>query len=84
MIDPVIQNFLSERKESWLKKKIDSKTTAEQDRELTLEANELFMLATWLPDAAKRAKQLSLVSHPAKFSHPSAKTSSIIQYFGQF
>ncbi len=78
MIDPVIQNFLSERKESWLKKKIDSKTTAEQDRELTLEANELFMLATWLPDAAKRAKQLSLVSHPAKFSHPSAKTSSII------
>lgn len=78
MIDPAIQNFLSERKESWLKKKIDSKTTAEQERELTQEANELFALATWLPDAAKRAKQLSLVSHPAKFSHPSAKTSSII------
>ncbi len=78
MIDPAIQNFLSERKESWLKKKIDSKTTAEQECQLTQEANELFMLATWLPDAAKRAKQLSLVSHPAKFSHPSAKTSSII------
>lgn len=78
MIDPAIQNFLSERKESWLKKKTDSKTTAEQERELTQEANELFALATWLPDAAKRAKQLSLVSHPAKFSHPSAKTSSII------
>ncbi len=78
MIDPAIQNFLSERKESWLKKKTDSKTTAEQERQLTQEANELFMLATWLPDAAKRAKQLSLVSHPAKFSHPSAKTSSII------
>jgi CRISPR-associated protein Csy1 len=78
MIDPAIQNFLSERKESWLKKKIDGKTTAEQERELTQEANELFALATWLPDAAKRAKQLSLVSHPAKFSHPSAKTSSII------
>ncbi len=78
MIDPAIQSFLNERKESWLKKKIDSKTTAEQERELTQEANELFTLATWLPDAAKRAKQLSLVSHPAKFSHPSAKTSSII------
>lgn len=78
MIDPAIQQFLSERKESWLKKKIDSKTTAELERELTQEANQLFMLATWLPDAAKRAKQLSLVSHPAKFSHPSAKTSPII------
>jgi len=78
MIDPAIHNFLNERKESWLKKKIDSKTTVEQERELTQEANELFALATWLPDAAKRAKQLSLVSHPAKFSHPSAKTSSII------
>ena len=65
MIDPAIQNFLNERKESWLKKKIDRKTTAEQERELTQEANELFALATWLPDAAKRAKQLSLVSHPA-------------------
>jgi len=78
MIDPAIQNFLNERKESWLKKKIDSKTTAEQERKLTQEANELFALATWLPDAAKRAKQLSLVSHPAKFSHPSAKASPII------
>lgn len=78
MIDPAIQNFLNERKESWLKKKIDSKTTVEQEHELIQEANELFALTTWLPDAANRAKQLSLVSHPAKFSHPSAKTSSII------
>jgi CRISPR-associated protein Csy1 len=78
MLDPAIQAFLNERKENWLKKKVDSKTTAEQEIELTQEANELFALATWLPDAAKRAKQLSLVSHPAKFSHPSAKTSSII------
>ncbi|OAI20542.1 hypothetical protein A1359_20885 [Methylomonas lenta] len=78
MIDLAIQNFLNERKDSWLKKKIDSKTTEEHERELTEEANELFSLPTWLPDAAKRAKQLSLVSHPAKFSHPSAKASSII------
>jgi len=78
MIDPAIQTFLTERKESWLKKKVDSKTTAEQESELTQEANELFALDNWLPDAARRARQLSLVSHPAKFSHPSAKTSSII------
>ena len=78
MIDPAIQAFLNERKENWLKKKVDSKTTAEQESNLKQEANELFALDNWLPDAAKRAKQLSLVSHPAKFSHPSAKTSSII------
>ncbi|MFI3190167.1 type I-F CRISPR-associated protein Csy1 [Crenothrix sp. D3] len=78
MIDPAIQTFLTERKESWLKKKVDSKTTAEQESELTQEANEKFALDNWLPDAAKRAKRLSLVSHPAKFSHPSAKTSSVV------
>lgn len=78
MLDPAIQTFLNERKENWLKKKVDSKTTAEQERELLQEANEKFALENWLPDAAKRAEQLSLVSHPAKFTHPSAKTSSII------
>jgi CRISPR-associated protein Csy1 len=31
-----------------------------------------------VPDAAKRVTQLSMVSHPSKFSHPSAKTSSVI------
>ncbi len=78
MLDPAIHAFLEERKENWLKKKITSKTTADEEAALKLEANELFSLATWLPDAAKRAKQLSLVSHPAKFSHPSAKTTPII------
>jgi CRISPR-associated protein Csy1 len=78
MIDPAIQAFLNKRKEDWLKKKISPKTTEEEKLELTQEANEAFSLATWLPDAANRAKQLFLVSHPAKFSHPSAKTSPII------
>lgn len=42
------------------------------------EANDAFLLGNWLPDAARRAGQLSLVSHPGKFSHPSAKISSVI------
>lgn len=78
MLDPAIQAFLHERKQGWLKKKINSKTTEAEQLDFEREANEHFALATWLPDAAKRAKQLFLVSHPSKFSHPSAKTSSII------
>lgn len=78
MLDPVIQNFLNDRKDLWLKKKITNDATDEERAELERQALDEFSLAKWLPDAAKRAKQLSLVSHPAKFSHPSAKTSSII------
>ncbi|MDQ5939965.1 MAG: CRISPR-associated Csy1 family protein, partial [Pseudomonadota bacterium] len=39
---------------------------------------ESFAPENWIPEAAKRAGQLSLVSHPSKFTHPSAKTSSIV------
>lgn len=78
MLDPAIQDFLNERKALWLKKKINTKTSDEEKVTLEQEAKEQFILASWLPDAAKRAKQLSLVSHPSKFTHPSAKTSSII------
>lgn len=33
---------------------------------------------TWLTDAAKRAKQISLATHSAKFTHSDAKSSSIL------
>lgn len=46
--------------------------------ELQQQADDRFSLKEWLPDAAKRVSQLSMVSHPSKFSHPSAKTSSVI------
>ncbi|SEH05918.1 type I-F CRISPR-associated protein Csy1 [Candidatus Venteria ishoeyi] len=77
MLDPVIQNFLNERKANWLKSRLKNKTEAEQAL-IEQEATDKYALATWLPDAAKRARQLSLTSHPGKFSHPDAKTSSII------
>jgi CRISPR-associated protein Csy1 len=32
---------------------------------------------TWLTDAARRAGQISLVTHAAKFTHGDAKSSSI-------
>jgi CRISPR-associated protein Csy1 len=78
MLDPAIQQFLDERKEAWLKKKVKGSTTEEELVVLESEATTTFSLAKWLPDAAKRAKQLSLVSHPGKFSHPSAKISPVI------
>ena len=78
MLDPAIQNFLNERKENWLKKKINSNTSDEDKAVFEQQALDTFSLATWLPDAARRAQQLSIVSHPGKFSHPSAKISSII------
>jgi CRISPR-associated protein Csy1 len=70
MLDETIVTFLSERKATKLK--------GVSDFEQIQKIEETFHPENWLPDAAKRAGQLSLVSHPSKFTHPSAKTSSII------
>ena len=78
MLDPVIQTFLKERKESRIKGKIKSCKTDEEKQELERNANEEFLLANWLPSAAKRSKQLAISSHPAKFTHSSAKASAVI------
>ena len=78
MLDPAIQSFLHERKEARIKNKIKASMSDDEKLDIERAAEEEFSLATWLPNAANRAKQLSLVSHPGKFTHPSAKTSSII------
>lgn len=73
-----INDFLTGRKTAWLKAK--SKPNLDDDTlaALRLEADIKFSLSVWLPDAAKRVGQLNMVSHPSKFSHPSAKTSTVI------
>lgn len=73
-----IYAFLNERKELWLKDRIKKAENENVIAELQQQANDKFSLNEWLPDAAKRVTQLSMVSHPSKFSHPSAKTSSVI------
>ena len=78
MLDPAIQDFLHERKEARIKAKTKAKMSDEEKLEVVRLAEEEFSLENWLPNAAHRAKQLSLASHPVKFSHPSAKASSII------
>jgi CRISPR-associated protein Csy1 len=70
--------FFNDRKAAWLKAKLTSNQDDNQQAQLHQEANTRFNLAAWLPDAAKRAVQLAMVSHPSKFSHPSAKTSNMI------
>lgn len=70
MLEEAIVTFLSERKAAKLK--------GVSDDEQIQKIEETFHPENWLPEAAKRAGQLSLVSHPSKFTHPSAKTSSII------
>nr|WP_314371509.1 type I-F CRISPR-associated protein Csy1 [uncultured Acinetobacter sp.] len=73
-----IQNFLNERKELWLKDRLKKAENDSVISELQGQADDKFSLKECLPDAAKRVTQLSMVSHPSKFSHPSAKTSSVI------
>ncbi|MDT4331139.1 type I-F CRISPR-associated protein Csy1 [Methylomonas sp. MED-D] len=73
-----ITTFFADRKAAWLKTKLKTTEDPDQQAAIQQEAEDKFSLPTWLPDAARRAAWLSMVSHPGKFSHPSAKTSSVI------
>jgi len=78
LMTSVIQDFLNDRKEEWLKKKLGVNMDDIEKTSLMQQAQTKYTLKTWLPDAAKRACQLSMTTHPGKFSHPSAKTNPII------
>lgn len=56
MLDPVIKDFLNDRKEKWLKNQIKSNASDDEKAELERQADTDFSLEVWLPDAAKRAK----------------------------
>jgi CRISPR-associated protein Csy1 len=73
MLDPAIESFFSDRKEAWLKKKISASMEEVEVNALRLECQLLFSLNEWLPNAAKRAGQISMATHPCTFSHPSAR-----------
>ena len=78
MLDNAINEFFSERQAGWLKPRLKADMSNEEKARLEQECADKFSLAHWLPDAAKRAGQLSMVSHPGKFSHPSAKISCFV------
>jgi CRISPR-associated protein Csy1 len=73
MLDLEIENFFSERKEAWLKKKVKASMEDFEVKEQELECEQVFSLNEWLPNASKRAGQISMSTHPCTFSHPSAR-----------
>ena len=73
MLDPTIQSYFSERKEAWLKKNLKSSMDYIQVKQLEQACEQQFSLNEWLPNAAKRAGQISMSTHPCTFSHPSAR-----------
>lgn len=75
-----ITEFFADRKAAWIKAKTKAIEDLMAQEKLNQEADDRFSPANWFPDAARRASQLSMVSHPGKFSHPSAKTSSVIAH----
>ena len=83
-MESVITNFFADRKAERLKKKQSANMSEEEIQRIHEEVDTEFDLANWLPNAARRAGQMSLSSHPCTFSHPSSrknkngKTTSVI------
>ncbi|MFK5975823.1 MAG: type I-F CRISPR-associated protein Csy1 [Sulfurovum sp.] len=73
MANEVITKFFDERKEAWLKKKLNPSMEEDEVLELYEESAIEFSLEVWLPNASKRAGQISMATHPCTFSHPSAR-----------
>jgi len=84
MIDAAITTFFDERKAAWLKKNIATTMSEIDVGKKEMECEEIFSLNQWIPNAANRAGQISISTHPCTFSHPSSRknkngyTSSII------
>ena len=74
----VIEEFLLERKNAKIKEKIKAGLSEEEKKQILDDLENQFSPAVWLPDAAKKISWLTMSSHPSKFSHPEAKTSSVI------
>ena len=73
MTEPAILEFFEDRKEAWLKKKVKASLDAYEVKELQSECEQVFSLVQWLPNAARRAGQISMATHPCTYSHPSAR-----------
>ncbi|WP_222863084.1 type I-F CRISPR-associated protein Csy1 [Marinomonas sp. IMCC 4694] len=70
-MDQSISAFFEERKAAWLKKNLSASMSELEVTEKEQECESVFALKNWLPNAAKRAGQMSISTHPSKFSHPS-------------
>jgi CRISPR-associated protein Csy1 len=73
MVDKEITIFFDERKAAWLKKNISATMSEVDVREKEMECEAKFVLKKWLLNAANRAGQMSISTHPCTFSHPSSR-----------
>ncbi len=73
MLDSAITEFFDNRQAAWLKKNIKASMEEFEVNELHAECTKQFSLDEWLPNASKRAGQISMATHPCTFSHPSAR-----------
>ncbi|WP_319561096.1 type I-F CRISPR-associated protein Csy1 [Marispirochaeta sp.] len=72
MPDPAIREYFKTRRENWINEKL-KKIDDENEKQLViLQGDEKFNPNQWLPNAAIRARQIKISSHPCTFSHPSA------------
>jgi CRISPR-associated protein Csy1 len=73
MLEPSIKEFFDQRKEAWLKKTVKADASQEDISASERVCESTFALAEWLPNAASRAGQISIATHPCTFSHSSAR-----------
>ncbi|MFT5084473.1 MAG: CRISPR-associated protein Csy1 [Lentisphaeria bacterium] len=73
MDEPMIKEFFDQRKEAWLKKSLKAGASLEDIAATEKSCESSFALAEWLPNAASRAGQISIATHPCTFSHSSAR-----------
>jgi len=74
-MNKTLSKFFENRKEAWIKKKKNLKPSMAEDEVLELHEKSAieFSREVWLPNASKRAGQISMATHPCTFSHPSAR-----------
>ena len=72
-MDDGIIEFFTQRKEAWLKKNLTTSMNDVEIKEMEIVCESQFSLGQWLPNAAKRAGQISISTHPCTFSHPSSR-----------
>lgn len=72
-MNEIISKFFDERKEAWIKKNLKSSMEEDEVLELHEKSAIEFSREVWLPNASKRAGQISISTHPCTFSHPSAR-----------
>lgn len=75
-MNEMVSKFFDERKEAWIKKNLKPLMSDDEILELKEQCADIFSLEVWLPNASKRAGQISMSTHPCTFSHPSARKNS--------